>query len=174
MTFGFTNAPATFQRLMTYIFDPYTNQFIIVYLNDILIFSRTKADHLQHLRWTFDQLRNNQLYAKLTKCEFFKESVAYLGHIISENQIRIDPAKIAAVIEWPIPANLKDIQAFFELANYYCRFIYRFSHIAQPLTELTKKDNFLWSVPTQTAFNTLKTAITTASILRIFDPTLET
>jgi hypothetical protein len=140
MTFGFTNAPASFQHLMNHVFNPHQNNFLVVYLDDILIFSNTREEYIQHIRWVLEQLCTHQLYAKMKKCEWRKTEINYLGHIISQGQVAPEPQKIRAVKEWPIPTTVKEVQAFLGLANYYRRFVYRFSHIAHPLTELTKKE----------------------------------
>jgi hypothetical protein len=174
MTFEFTNAPATFQRLMNSIFVPSENSFVIVYLDDILIFSQNEEEHLKHVRWALEKLRENQLFAKMKKCEWMQTEVAYLGHRISQGKVAIDPEKVKAVRDWPIPTTVKDVQAFLGLANYYRRFVKQFSHIAQPLTELTKKNNWNWSTNAQTAFEKLKEALCSAPILRIYDPDRET
>jgi hypothetical protein len=109
MTFGFSNAPATFQRIMNEIFHIEENSFIIVYLDDILIFSETWEEHIRHIRWTLDKLRENSLFAKMKKCEWRTQEVEYLGHIIKSGQVAMDPKKIQAVKEWPIPQTVKNV-----------------------------------------------------------------
>jgi hypothetical protein len=174
MTFGFTNAPAMFQWLMNSIFVPSENSFVIVYLDDILIFSQNEEEHLGHVRWALEKLRENQLFAKMKKCEWMQTEVAYLGHRISQGKVAMDPEKVKAVREWPVPTTVKDVQAFLDLANYYRRFVKQFSHIAQLLTELTKKDNWNWSFNAQAAFEKLKEALCSALVLRIYNPDRET
>jgi hypothetical protein len=147
----------------------------VVYLDDIFIFSNTREEHIQHIQWVLEQLRTHQLYAKMKKCEWGKTEVNYLGHIINQGQVAPEPQKIRAVKEWPISTTVKEVQAFLGLANYYRRFVYRFSHIAHPLTELTKKEkSWLWTEATQAAFNQLKQALIIAPVLRIFNPNLPT
>jgi hypothetical protein len=175
MTFGFSNAPATFQRIMNEIFHTEENSFIIVYLDDILIFSETWREHLKHIKWTLDKLKENSLFAKMKKCEWGTQEVEYLGHIIRPGQIAMDPKKIQAVMEWPVPQTIKNIQAFLGLANFYRRFVYRFSQIATPLTELTKlEQKWNWTESCQKAFDQLKAALTTAPVLQIYNPEKET
>jgi hypothetical protein len=166
MTFGFSNTPATFQRIMNEIFHTEENSFIIVYLDDILIFSETWKEHINHIRWTLDKLREDSLFAKMKKCEWGIQEVEYLRHIIKPGQVAMDPKKIQAVKEWPIPQTVKNVQAFLGLANFYRRFVHRFSQIATPLTELTKLDKkWNWTESCQQAFEQLKTALTTAPVL---------
>src|SRR5829696_7248203 len=153
MPFGLTNAPATFQSLVQDILRPHLDDFVIVYIDDILIYSKNEEDHAQHVRKVLELLRQNRMYGKITKCEFFKEAVEYLGHIISSQGIATDPKKVEAVQKWPVPANLKDVQSFLGLCNYYCQFIQDYSKIAAPLTDLTHKDMpFNWTIITQEAF----------------------
>ena len=119
MPFGLTNAPATFQGLMNDIFRPLLDEFVVVYIDDILIYSKTKEEHLQHLRQVLEILRKHQLYAKLSKCNFLQKEVAYLGHRINEHGILVDPAKIEAIKKWEKPTTIKEIQSFLGLAGYY-------------------------------------------------------
>lgn len=171
MTFGFTNAPATFQTLMNSILSPEKNNFLVVYLDDILIYSNTLEEHQQHLRQVLEILRANQLYAKLKKCEFAKTQVEYLGHVISQEGISADPKKTKAIAEWPQPLNPHDIRVFLGLTNYYRRFIHNYAQHAKPLTLLLQKETtFTWTGDCQRAFEFLKRALSTAPILRLADP----
>src|SRR3954463_12436004 len=168
MPFGLTNSPATFMTLMQDIFRPLLDKFVIIYIDDILVFSRDYKEHEDHLRQVFQILRQNRLYAKTSKCAFFQESVEYLGHIISSKGVATDPAKVQAIREWPIPTNLKDVQSFLGLCNYYRRFVPSYSHIAAPLTALTRKNTpFIWDTKIQKAFQELKDRMSESPVLVI-------
>lgn len=134
--FGLTNAPAAFMCLMNGVFRKYLDKFIIVFLDDILIYSKTEEEHEEHLRITLQVLRENQLYAKMSKCSFYQKQIQYLGHVISEEGIAIDPSKIEAIKEWPTPKNVTEVRSFMGLAGYYRSFIESFSRIAYPITAL--------------------------------------
>ncbi|KAI3797918.1 hypothetical protein L1987_33182 [Smallanthus sonchifolius] len=139
MPFGLTNAPAVFMDLMNRVCKPYLDKFMIVFIDDILIYSKTKADHEQHLRLVLDLLRKEQLYAKFSKCEFWLKEVQFLGHIVNDKGIHVDPAKIEAVKNWNAPKTPTEVRSFLGLAGYYRRFISNFSKIVVPLTALTHK-----------------------------------
>ena len=171
MPFGLTNSPATFMTVMQDIFQPFLDKFIIIYINDLLIFSKNHKEHEQHLRQVFETLRQNKLYGKISKCAFFQESVEYLGHIISSKGIATDPEKVKAVQEWPTPTNLKDVQSFLGLCNYYRRFVPSYSHIATPLTALTHKNTpFKWDEETEKVFQELKQRMSESPVLTIPSP----
>ena len=173
MPFGLTNAPATFQSLVNKVLGPYLGKFVIVYLDDILIYSRNEEEHLKHLRLIFQALLKYQLQAKASKCEFLKSSLEYLGHIVDKNGVRTDPQKIAAVKEWPTPKNQKELMSFLGLANYYRRFVQSYSKIATPLTDLLSAEReYVWTDSQQKAFENLQLALITAPILIIPDTTL--
>jgi hypothetical protein len=140
LPFGLTNAPATFMTLMNNIFQPYLDKFVVVYLDDILIYSKTKEQHLQHVRTILNTLREHQLYAKVTKCELIKQCVEYTGHFISEQEITVDPRKIDTIRNWPPPTNVSELRSFLGLASYYRKFVEGFSVITSPLTVLLHKD----------------------------------
>ena len=172
LPFGLTNAPATFQALMNDMFRPYIGKFMAIYLDDILIFSKTPDEHLQHLRLVLQTLKDAQLYAKLSKCEFNLRELKFLGHIVGADGIRVDPDKVKAVTEWPKPANASEVRSFLGLATYFRRFIQGFSALARPLHALTTdkvpKGNFapdLWSSECQVSFEAIKDALTTAPVL---------
>ncbi|KAK1619178.1 hypothetical protein QYE76_024695 [Lolium multiflorum] len=164
--FGLTNAPAIFMNLMNKIFMPYLDKFVIVFIDDILIYSKNKAEHAEHLRLVLQTLREHQLYAKLSKCEFWLDQVEFLGHIISKDGIAVNPSKVAAVLEWEAPKTVKEIRGFLGMAGYYRRFIEGFSKIAGPMTKLLRKNTpFVWSEECEKSFQTLKEKLTTAPVL---------
>ena len=171
MPFGLTNAPATFMRLINDVFRQEMDEFVIAYLDDILIYSKDLPDHLKHLRQVLLRLREHRLYAKLSKCDFYKTEVPFLGHLITGTGIAVDPRKIKTIQDWPPLERVKDIQAFLGLVNYYRRFIPNLAKIAAPLTELLKKENpWKWTQPEIQAFNQLKKLLTEAPVLAVFDP----
>jgi len=173
MPFGLTNAPASFQHFINDIFSDILDTYVVAYLDDILIFSNNLDDHIKHVREVLSRLRDNSLFGKLEKCNFHKSSTIFLGYIISSNGIKMDPEKVEATLTWPTPKCVKDIQSFIGFANFYCRFIKDFAKVVAPLTRLTKKDTaWLWNTTTQNAFDTLKTAFTSAPILKYFNPEL--
>jgi hypothetical protein len=134
MSFGLTNAPAYFMNLMNKVFMEYLDRFVVVFIDDILIYSQSDNDHEEHLRLVLQKLRDNQLYAKFSKCEFWIDKVPFLGHIISNGGISVDPAKVKEIMEWRVPTIVTEIQSFLGLAGYYRRFIEGFSKIAKPMT----------------------------------------
>uniref|UniRef100_A0A2N9F6N0 Reverse transcriptase n=1 Tax=Fagus sylvatica TaxID=28930 RepID=A0A2N9F6N0_FAGSY len=169
MPFGLTNAPSTFMRVMNQFLQPLIGVCVVVYFDDILIYSKTLEDHVMHLRRVFELLREKKLYANLKKCSFCVNSVTFLGYIVSDEGISMDEEKIRAIMEWPIPKTVGEVRSFHGLATFYRRFVKGFSAIAAPLTDCLKKDNFEWGESTELAFNTLKTALTTAPILSLPD-----
>ncbi|CAA0841650.1 Uncharacterized mitochondrial protein AtMg00860, partial [Striga hermonthica] len=174
MPFGLSNAPAVFMDLMNRVFHPFLDQFVIVFIGDILVYSRDIDQHKEHLRIVLVTLRREKLYAKFSKCEFWLNRVAFLGHIVTARGIEVDPSKIEVVSKWDTPRSAADVCSFLRLAGYYRRFIEGFSKIAQPLTNLTKKAvRFDWSPQCEESFQELKRRLTTAPVLSIPDPTLE-
>ena len=168
MPFGVSNAPATFQRLMNKVFAKELDAFILVYLDDILIFSQTKEEHLEHIRTALGRLRDAKIYARLHKCEFYKDKVEYLGFDVSARGVQPSPDKVRAVVEWPKPSSVKDVRSFLGLAGFYRRFIRNFSLKARPLTELTRDDaTWRWDEPQEMAFKTLKRSLVTAPVLHM-------
>ena len=141
MSFGLTNAPAYFMNLMNKVFMKFLDKFVVVFIDDILIYSKTEEEHAEHLRSVLETLREHQLYAKFSKCEFWLNEVGFLRHIVSAKGVAVDPSKVSYVIEWESPKNMGEIQSFLGLAGYYQRFIENFSMIAKPMTELLKKEN---------------------------------
>ncbi|MFS8027566.1 putative nucleotidyltransferase, Ribonuclease H [Helianthus anomalus] len=170
MPFGLTNAPAVFMDLMNRVCKPFLDRFVIVFIDDVLIYSKSKTEHAQHLRLVLELLQGNQLYAKFSKCEFWLEEVQFLGHIVNIQGIHVDPAKIEAVKSWITPKNPSEVRSFLGLAGYYRRFIEGFSKIVVPLTALTHKDkHFVWGTAQETAFQTLKHMMCNAPILTLPD-----
>ena len=168
MSFGLTNAPAAFMDLMNRVFKPYLDLFVIVFIDDILIYSRSEAEHAEHLRIVLQILKDRKLYAKFSKCEFWLKSVAFLGHVISGEGVQVDSQKIEAVKNWPRPTSVSDIRSFLGLAGYYRRFVEGFSSISAPLTKLMKKEvKFQWSDACERSFEELKTRLTSAPVLTL-------
>ncbi|CAI7757505.1 unnamed protein product [Closterium sp. NIES-53] len=171
MPFGLTNAPATFQAEMNHILRPLLDEFVVVYLDDILIYSRDMKQHIEHLRRVFKILRREKFYVKLSKSEFALKKVQFLGHMVSTQGVHVDPKKIEAVHTWKTPENVKELQQFLGFANYYNRFVPQYAKIATPLTNLLKKNTpFKWEDVHQQAMEQLKTALTSAPILILPDP----
>ncbi|NBK90378.1 RNA-directed DNA polymerase, partial [Listeria monocytogenes] len=145
MSFGLTNAPAAFMDMMNRVFKEYLDHFVVVFIDDILIYSKSREDYEQHLRLVHQKLREYKLYAKLKKCKFWLEEVAFLGHVVSKHGVSVDPAKIEAIQSWEQPKSVTEVRSFMGLAGYYQRFVEGFSRIATPLTQLTRKDTkFGW------------------------------
>ncbi|XP_024164159.1 uncharacterized protein LOC112171166 [Rosa chinensis] len=166
MPFGLTNAPAAFMDLMNRVVRPYLDKFVIVFIDDILIYSKTQEEHAYHLRIVLQTLLDHQLYAKKSKCDFWLTEVKFLGHVISTAGLSVEPSKVEAVVNWEQPQNVTEIRSFLGLAGYYRRFIQDFSKIALPLTKLTRKGaKFEWDDKCENAFVELKTRLTTAPVL---------
>ena len=166
MPFGLTNAPAVFMDLMNRIFRTYLDQFVVVFIDDILIYSRDETEHAEHLRIVLQTLRDKQLYAKFSKCEFWLREVSFLGHVVSASGIWVDPSKISAILDWKPPRNVSEVRSFLGLAGYYRRFVKGFSMIATPMTRLLQKDvKFEWSEKCQKSFDQLKALLTKAPVL---------
>jgi hypothetical protein len=171
MPFGLTNAPASFQQLMNEVLREFLDVSVIVYLDDILIFSETRERHILDVKAVLEKLRQNRLWAKAEKCRFFQSSVDFLGYIVSTDGVSMDPAKVNTILEWQPPKSVKDIQIFLGFANFYRRFIKNYSKITAPLTKLLRKESkFTWNDAAQDSFDSLKKSFTTAPILTHFDP----
>jgi hypothetical protein len=169
--FGLSNAPVVFMCLMNGVFRNYLDKFVIVFLDDILVYSKKEEEHEQHLRMVLQVLREHQLYAKLGKYSFYQKQIHYLGHIISEEGIVVDPEKIQAIQEWPVPRNITEVRSFMGLAGYYRRFIAGFSRIAHAITSLQRKEKkFQWTEQCESSFQQLKQLLTSAPILKIAHP----
>ncbi|RVW72184.1 Transposon Ty3-I Gag-Pol polyprotein [Vitis vinifera] len=172
MPFGLTNAPATFCTLMNKIFHPYLDKFVVVYLDDIVIYSNTLKEHEEHLRKVFKILRQNKLYVKKKKCSFAKEEVSFLGHRIRDGKLMMDDSKVKAIQEWDPPTKVPQLRSFLGLVNYYRRFIKGYSGRATPLTDLLKKNKaWEWDERCQQAFEDLKKAVTEEPVLALPDHT---
>ena len=166
MPFGLTNAPAVFMALMNKVFQPYLDKFVIVFIDDILVYSRDEEEHTNHLRLVLQTLREKQLYAKFKKCEFWLDQVVFLGHIVSGEGIKVDPKKIEAILNWEPPKNVPELRSFLGLAGYYRRFVKGFSIIAAPLTKILRKHvEYKWIEACQSSFEELKVKLTTTPVL---------
>jgi hypothetical protein len=153
MSFGLTNAPAYFMYLMNKVFMEYLDKFVMVFIDDILVYSRSEEEHEEHLRLILQKLWNHKLYVKLSKCEFWLKQVAFLGHVISEGGISVDPSKVQDVLSWKAPTSVSDIWSFLGLTGYYQRFIEEFSKISKPMIELFEKDKkFEWTPACKASF----------------------
>ena len=169
MPFGLTNALSTFQSLMNHIFKPNLRKFILVFFDDILVFSKTLKDHVEHLRAVLTILLANQSYAKQSKCAFGCVEVEYLGHIISGQGVKFDTKKTEVMLQWPIPKSVKALRGFLGLTRYYRKFIQGFGVIAAPLNALLKKEAFQWTSQADSAFNAFKLAVSRPPVLALPD-----
>ena len=166
MPFGLTNEPAAFLDLMHRVFQPYLDQFVVVFVDETLIYSQLEEEHEDHLRNFLQLLRDYQLYAKFSKCEFWLTEVRFLGHVVSTSGVSVDPEKVEAMMSWERPKSVFEIRSFLGLAGYYKRFIEDFSRLAAPMTRLTHKEvKFEWNDLCQKAFQELKRRLTSAPIL---------
>ena len=182
MPFGLTNAPATFQTMMNSILRPFLSQFVIVYLDDILIYSNTEEEHYQHVQAVLEALRKNRLYAKPTKCFFAQSELEFCGHIVGNGNVRPCPSKVSAIKDWPIPNNVHDVRQFMGLASYYRRFVQNFARIAAPIYELLKEEDesirrnkrrpIVWTKQCQAAFELLKESLCSEPVLAQPDTSL--
>ncbi|KAL0533824.1 hypothetical protein IC582_028095 [Cucumis melo] len=166
ISFGLTNAPVVFMDLMNRMFKDFLDSFV----NDILIYSKTEAEHKEHLHQVLETLRANRLYVKFSKCEFWLKKVSFLEHVVSSEGVSVDPTKIEAVTNWPRPSTVSEIRSFLGLASYYRRLVEDFSRIASPLTQLTRKGTpFVWSPACESSFQELKQKLVTAPVLTVLD-----
>ncbi|GJV70246.1 transposon Tf2-6 polyprotein, partial [Tanacetum coccineum] len=167
MPFGLTNAPSTFQALMNDVFKEYLRKFILVFFDDILIYSKSLSNHVDHLTIILKTMRQNKLFAKKTKCVFGISHVEYLRHVISVQGVAVDPSKIVAMQNWPIPTNIKQLRGFLGLTTYYRKFFKDFASLSRSLTQLLKKNSFKWSEEAQSSFLALQAAMTQAPVLAL-------
>ncbi|GJP52310.1 hypothetical protein CLOM_g11436 [Closterium sp. NIES-68] len=173
LPFGLTNAPATFMSIMNDIFRDFLDRFVIVFIDDILIYSKSLDEHVHHIRQVLTRLRQHRLFVKQSKCEFARSSIPFLGHIISHNQLSMDPSKVKAVQDWKPPTSIKELQAFLGLANYYRKFIQHFAAITSPLSNLLRKtEGFHWGPDEDKAFDATKQALTSSPTLALPNPSL--
>jgi len=170
LSFGLTNAPATFQAAMNDVFRPYLHKFVVVYIDDILIYSKTHSEHVQHLRTVLALLKANEFQCKLSKCEFEQPEVKFLGHIVGSEGIKVDPAKTAVIRDWTTPTNVAGVRSFVGLATYFRKFIIGFSKRISPLTNLTKQSVLWnWTAECQQSFDDIKQALSSAPVLAMPD-----
>ena len=167
MPFGLTNAPATFQCIMNQLLQPFLRKFVLVFLDDILIYSATREEHIQHIQEVFETLRANKLYLKASKCTFAQTSLEYLGHIISDKGVATDPAKTQDMLKWPTPTNMTELRGFLGLTGYYRKFVKNYGIIAKPLTNVLRLKQFQWNAQAQEAFDNLKVAMTSSPVLAL-------
>ncbi|KAL1533106.1 hypothetical protein AAHA92_33038 [Salvia divinorum] len=174
MPFGLTNAPAVFMDLMNRVFHPYLDKFVLVFIDDVLVYSKNEKEHEEHLRITLETLRAEKLYAKFSKCEFWLKEVNFLGHVVTAEGIRVDPAKVEAEQLWKTPKTPNEIWSFLGLAGYYRRFIEGFSKIARPMTQQLKKGiKVNWTTECEASFQLLKEKLTTAPVLAVPEPGID-
>ena len=170
LCFGLTNAPGTFQNIMNDILRDVLDKFVLVYLDDIVVFSKTKEEHYRHLDIVLHLLRENELYANLSKCKFVQRELQFLGHIVGAEGLQVDPKKVSIVQDWPVPTNQKDLQRFWGLANYFTKFVMGWANLVAPLQVLLKQaDTFNWTAECDTAFAGLKNALCNAPVLALPD-----
>lgn len=170
MAFGLFEAPATFLKAMNTTLFPLLHKCVLVFFDDILIFSKTAEEHVQHLHLVLELLRQDKWQVKMSKCSFMQRQLRYLGHVISKDGVATDPNKITAVQQWHVPQSVKDQRSFLGLADYYRRFVRHFGIIAKPLTELLKKGvPFHWTDLQSKSFEALKQALTSAPVLTLPD-----
>ena len=168
LSFGLANAPSMFQRIMDLVLAGLTWECCLVFVDDIIVFSSTFAEHVERLGRVFDRLSLAGLKLKPSKCKLFQRRVSFLGHVVSGKGLEPDPAKVSAITEWPVPRNVTEVRSFVGLASYYRSFLANFSEIAAPLLNLTKNGvPFVWDQACQAAFNRLKCGLTSASVLAL-------
>jgi hypothetical protein len=166
MSFGLTNAPAHFMYLMNLVFMEELGKFVVVFIDNILVFSKSKKEHEEHLCIVLQRLRDHQLYAKFTKCEFWLTEVQFLGHVVSSEGISVDPSKVREVLDYKPPRTVHQVRSFLGLGGYYRIFILNFFKIAKPITDLLKKEEKLvWNSESDEAFRTPKKLLTTFPVL---------
>ncbi|MBW0576963.1 hypothetical protein O181_116678 [Austropuccinia psidii MF-1] len=175
MPFGLTNAPASFQNLVNDIFADFLDIFVVVYLDDIMVFPSSEEEHVKHVASVLQRLRDNNLFAKASRCVFHASSVEYLGYVVSSEALKMDSSKAQQILNWTQPNNIKALQSFLGFANFYCHFIKFFYKKLSALTSLLKKESpFIFNEEALSQFQILKEAFTTAPIVSHFNPSLPT
>jgi hypothetical protein len=170
LSFGLVNAPSAFQSLMNKLFSQHLYKFVMVYLDDIIVYSKSEAEHEQHLRIVLDVLKQHSLTAAIHKCSFYQKEVLFLGHVVSAEGVRVDPAKVSAVRDFPVPTDVSHLRSFLGMTNYFRKFIKRYAQVVHPMTDLLKQDTaFCWSAACQESFDKVKELLTTAPVLTIPD-----
>jgi hypothetical protein len=170
MPFGLTGAPATFQEFMNHILAPLLRKCVVVFLDDVLVYSPNLETHVQHLQAVFELLNHHKLHLKRSKCSFAQDKLEFLGHVVSAQGISTDPHKVQMVQNWPVPTCVKELRSFLGMAGYYRKFVRHFGIISKPLTDLLRKDTmFAWTSVTQQSFDTLKSTLAQAPVLGIPD-----
>ena len=166
-SFGLSNAPSTFMRLMNQVLKPFIEKFVVVYFDDILIYSKTKAAHYNHVREVLAVLQANELYINLKKCSFLTDKLLFLGYVVSVDGIHVDEDKVRAVREWPTPKTVSDVRSFHGLATFYRRFVRDFSSIVAPITKCLKKGRFSWGKEAEQNFALIKEKLSTTLVLAL-------
>lgn len=169
MPFGLTNAPSTFQSLMNEVFQLHLRKFLLVFFDDILMYSRTWVEHIYHLRLVFKLLSDHHLSLNQSKCSFAQTKIAYLGHLITAHRVTADSSKFSAMTEWPKRTTFKGLRGFLGLTGYYRKFVESYGSIAEPLTAMLRKNSFIWTDKSTQAFEKLKVAMTTTPVLAFLD-----
>lgn len=167
MPFGLSNAPSTFMRLMNHVLKPFLGRFIVVYFDDILVYSQSMEDHQTHLVQLFQVLDQEKLYGNLEKCEFFTKQVNFLGYLVTDQGIQVDEKKVQAIRDWPVPQSIQQVRSFHGLASFYRRFIKNFSTIVAPMTDITRFKIFKWTPQAQRAFDELKLQLSSTPVLAL-------
>jgi hypothetical protein len=170
MPFGLTNAPGTFMRLMNHVLRAFIGKFVVIYFDDILIYSKEIDEHISHLRQILDVLRKESLYANLKRCNFCMDKIVFLGYMVGAKRIKMNETKVKAIQEWPTPKSITDVRSFHDLASFYRRFVKDFSTIASQLTKIVKKAvGFKWGEEQENAFSLLKSKLISAPLLSLSD-----
>jgi len=165
MPFGLTNAPSTFMRLMNQVLKPLLGKFVVVYFDDVLVYSKSEEEHVHHLHQVLSILSQEKLYGNLEKCHFFTPQVIFLGYVVSVQGIHMDESKVKAIHEWPVPTSIQQVRSFHGLASFYRRFVRDFSTIVAPMIEVLKATRFEWTEQAQKAFEETKLKLTSAPVL---------
>ena len=169
MPFGLSNAPSTFMRVMTQVLKPFLGKFLVVYFDDILIYSNSREQHLDHLTQVCTTLRKESLYGNLKKCYFFTDKVVFLGFTVSFKGVSADPQKVQVIVDWLEPKNIHEIRNFYGLVSFYRRFIKGFSTIMSPIIDCMKQGEFIWTKTATKTFNKVKQKMIEAPVMHLPD-----